>query len=306
MQTLTLERPEDRSEPMSPAPPLRARQIGLADLDKIAALLAQGYPTYSQAFWRDALAHMGQRPVPADYPQFGFMLDRGGDAVGVILTLFTAVEHEGGSTVRCNVSSWYVDPACRGNGAPLLSQVFRYKAATVLNTSALPHTWKILQHQGYRRYSEGQMVCVPALSPPAAARVRRYRAADAASLRSAAEAELMAYHAAQGCVALVCQTRDGLVPLVFLPRKIFKLHLPYAQLCYCRDTADFVRFAGPVGRWLLRHGYALAVIDAQAPVPALVGRFMPDRVPKFYRGPVRPRLNDLAYTEGVVLRISAG
>jgi hypothetical protein len=154
------------------------------------------------------------------------------------------------------------------------------------------------------RYSEGQMVCLPALRPgPFGARVMPYVEAMAARLRDRDEAALMAYHAARGCISLVCEMGGELAPFVFLKRPISKLPLAYVQLAYCRDTGDFVRFAGPLGRYLLLRGMPVAAIDAEGPVKGLVGRFVKDRVPKFYRGPDRPRLNDLAYTEAVVLGV---
>ncbi len=39
----------------------------------------------------------------------------------------------------------------------------RLKHVTYLNTSPAPHTWPILQAQGYQRYSAGQFLALPAL-----------------------------------------------------------------------------------------------------------------------------------------------
>ena len=289
------------SQNPTPALQIRCRQIGEPDFESVSDLLHQGYPTESRGFWLAGLGHMRERAVPDGYPRYGFLLESGGRPVGVLLSIFATIETDGEPYVRCNVSSWYVDPAFRSQGAPLTSQVFRYKAATVINTSPLPHTWPILPHQGYRRYSEGQVICLPALAAGPGVRVRPYAVEDAARMRDAAEAALMVYHAGRGCLALVCETPDGLVPAVFLKRSIRKLRLPYAQLAYCRDTADFVRLAGPLGRWLLVRGFPFAVLDAVGPVPGVPGRFVKDRIPKYWRGLRRPRLNDLAYTEAVVL-----
>jgi hypothetical protein len=74
-------------------------------------------------------------------------------------------------------------------------------------------------------------------------------------------------------------------------------------LVYCRDTQNFVRLAGPLGRRLLRQGAMLTLIDADGPARGVPGRFLKDRWPRYYRGPRRPRPNDLAYTEAVVLGV---
>jgi hypothetical protein len=83
---------------------------------------------------------------------------------------------------------------------------------------------------------------------------------------------------------------------VFRPRML-KGVIPCAQLVYCRAIDDFVRFAGPLGRFLALRGTALVVIDANAPIPGLSGRYYEGKMPKYFKGPDRPRLGDLAYTE---------
>ena len=73
--------------------------------------------------------------------------------------------------------------------------------------------------------------------------------------------------------------------------------MPCAQLIYCPDIADFVRFAAPLGRYLAWRGRPLVILDANGPVRGLVGRYFDDTMPRYFKGPVRPRLGDLAYTE---------
>ena len=54
----------------------------------------------------------------------------------------------------------------------LVSHALRHKEVTYLNVSAAPHTWPIIEAQGFSRYSEGIFVCLPALSRHAAAAKR--------------------------------------------------------------------------------------------------------------------------------------
>jgi hypothetical protein len=79
--------------------------------------------------------------------------------------------------------------------------------------------------------------------------------------------------------------------------------IPCAQLIYCSDIGDFVRFAGPVGRRLARHGSPLVIVDANAPIPGLLGWYSRGNMPKYFKGPQRPRLGDLAYTEHAVMGV---
>ncbi len=54
---------------------------------------------------------------------------------------------------------------------------------------------------------------------------------------------------------------------------------------------------GRFGRYLALRGRPFLVLDASDPIAGLTGRYFDGTMPKFFRGPVRPRLGDLAYTE---------
>ena len=110
-------------------------------------------------------------------------------------------------------------------------------------------------------------------------------------------------HAAHGCISLWCATaRGALIPFVFRPRLV-KGFMPCAQLIYCRDLADFARFAGPLGRYLALRGKPIVIVDANGAIPGLVGIFRHGSKPKYFKGPQRPRLGDLAYTEYAILGV---
>jgi hypothetical protein len=215
-----------------------------------------------------------------------------------------AIETNGQSFVRCNMSSWYVDPAFRSH-ASLLSMVpLRHKTATFLNISPAPQTWPTIEAQGFVRYTTGQMIVMPALSRgEPGLRVERFRAEGRRYDSSALpEAELLADHDRLGCISLVGRSAEGLHPFVFLPfrAKQGRLWLPGMQLVSCRSTAEFVRFAAPIGRHLLRYGSPFVIFDAEGPIPGLPGYFWPDRARKYFKGAHRPALGDLAYTEFVM------
>ena len=73
-----------------------------------------------------------------------------------------------------------------------------------------------------------------------------------------------------------------------------------AKLIYCRDIHEFVRFARPVGRYLIARGRPFVIINSNGPIPGLVGKYFGDKTPKYFKGPDQPRLGDLAYTEVVM------
>jgi hypothetical protein len=229
------------------------------------------------------------------------MLEHGGLPVGVILTIAQTITHAGPAFVRCNLASWYVDPAFRSHAALLSTMPLRNKTATFLNISAAPNTWPIIEAQGYLRYTRGQFVALPALSGgEAGVRIERFRPDDPMhGARELPEARLLADHAASGCVCLVGVAPDGRHPFVFLPfrPKQGLLWFPGMQLVYSRSAADVARFAAPIGRALARIGKPLLLIDADGPVEGLRGYFWRDRGRRFFKGRQRPWLGDLAYTE---------
>ena len=280
---------------------VRCRQITPGDAEAVVRLLHEGFPDRPAAYWRRAWEVLAARRAPDGHPAFGHLLEGASGVVGVILLIFSHAAGggaAGGGAVRCNVSSWYVRPSHRAHAAMMILAALRLKTVTYLNVSPARHTWPILQAQGYRRYSEGQTACLPWLSRDrGAARVRAFDPARDSARLPEAEAALMADHAALGCTALVAETAEGLVPFVFARRGLGPLRLPAAQLLYCRDTDGFVRLAGALGRRLLLRGAPVVVLDGTAAEPGLVGRFFPDKSPKYFRGADRPRLNDLAYTE---------
>jgi len=109
-------------------------------------------------------------------------------------------------------------------------------------------------------------------------------------------------HAQYSCVSLWCETSTDAHPFVFLPRLV-KGFVPCAQLIYCRSIDDFVRFRGPVGRFLALRGRPFILIDANGPIPGLAGVYFDAVAPKYFKGLSLPRLGDLAYTEAAMFGI---
>jgi hypothetical protein len=283
-------------------PDIRCRQIEESDIDAVAALLTRGFPSRGNEFWHHALDQLTQREPPEGLPKYGYLLETSGTPVGVILLICAAMPADGTFAPRCNLSSWYVDPAFRAYAPMLVSQALRHKEVTYTNVSAAPHTWPIIEAQGFRRYSDGIFVALPALAlggeKASVFDTKHPPAVDFDPF----EQETLAQHATHGCISLWCVTEDRAYPFVFRPRLV-KGFVPCAQLIYCRDIGDFGRFAGPIGRYLAKRGRPIVIVDANDPIPGLVGVFRRGSKPKYYKGPQRPRLGDLAYTEYAILGV---
>jgi hypothetical protein len=106
-------------------------------------------------------------------------------------------------------------------------------------------------------------------------------------------------HAGYGCVSLVCKTGQEAIPFVFFPLRKRRgvIPLPALQLAFCREISDFVRCAGVIGRYLLWRGKPIVIVDANGPIAGLAGIYSEARGRKYFKGPRRPRLGDLADTE---------
>ncbi|MCB1494718.1 MAG: acyl-CoA acyltransferase [Bauldia sp.] len=284
---------------MAPRPKIRCRQIAESDLDSVIDLLVRGFPRRDRAYWQRGLGRQAVRPVPEGVPRFGYMLDCDGRAVGVLLVLGDAAHVDGRLEARCNLSSWYVDPEYRSYAPLLVAIPLKLKDVTFVNVSPAPHTWPIVEAQGFSPICQGQFTAFPFLAKPVrGVRVRAVTAEDvASSFPSVPDFDLLRTHADYGCVSLVCSTPDGDYPFVFRPFRRWRDRLPCMRLIYCREAGDFVRFAGPLGRHLLRGGSPWVILDSDGPVEGLVGFYQARSGRKYFKGPHKPRLGDLAYTE---------
>jgi hypothetical protein len=231
---------------------LRCREISEADLDSVADLLTKGFVGRSRDYWMQGLLRQSARDVPNGYPRFGYLLDNGGTAVGVLLQIHTSGTDRGKAAIRCNLSSWYVDPAFR-NYASLLTKIAqRHDEVTYLNISAATWTWPIIEAQGFRSYCSGLFFSIPALSHATPGMTVETAAPDVSTIEglSEAEVELLTRHAQYGCLSLVCRTTaGGSFPFILLPMRIRRgwIAPPAMHLVYCRDTAEFVECASAAG-----------------------------------------------------------
>ena len=284
---------------------LRCREIADTDIDAAAELLTRGFVGRSREYWLQGLRRQAARAVPSGYPRFGYMLDHDGRAVGVLLLLYSSRIDGSETTIHCNLSSWYVDPAFR-NYAPLLTRIAqKNKEVTYLNISPATWTWPIIETQGFNSYCSGLFFSIPALSRVRSGTTLETLSPDAKAIEGLPdiEVELLTRHARYGCLSLVCRTATGAsFPFILLPMRIRRgwIAPPAMQLVYCRDIAEFVDCAGTIGRTLIRHGKISVILDSNGPVPGLVGVYSSARGRKYFKGPHRPRLADLTDTELVL------
>jgi hypothetical protein len=123
----------------------------------------------------------------------------------------------------------------------LTAHALARKNVTCLNISPAPHTWPILEAQGYQRYCTGQFTALAALRRGRPrARVTAVSKMQPWDGMSASETRLLVAHPSYGCVSLTCRTGNRRHAVVFVRcwHRWKSGRLPYALLVYCRDLGD--------------------------------------------------------------------
>ena len=265
------------------------------DREPLSRLLAKGFPAKDAEAWSGILSLLLRLADENGLPAPGFVLDAEGTLVGTLLTILKPRER---GPAQCNLSSWYVEPDYRSYAPLLVAAATRDKGMSYVNVSSQRHTRPTIEAQGFRRYADGLHICFPLLALGAADGmiVEGIEAPEGAAVDDLDRA-VMRDHRDLDLLALWCVSDGCAYPFLFLPRRITRLNVPVAHLAFCRDVSDAARFARPLGRFLARRGYPALLVDANGPIPGLPGRFFPDRMPKYARGPVMPRIGDLSYTE---------
>jgi hypothetical protein len=170
------------------------------------------------------------------------------------------------------------------------------KDVTYLDLTASIHTWTTLAAQGYKRIAEGVFFSVPAFcrSLPRC-RIREVNGAFLDDRLDQSESDLLVAHANYGrCISVICEHDDAVYPFVFAVHR--RYGIAFAFLVYSRNQTDFVRFAGALGRFLIKRRIPVVVLDADSRIGDLPGRHSAQGF-KYWLGKEAPRRGDLAYTE---------
>ncbi|HEY3777252.1 MAG TPA: hypothetical protein VGL35_04275 [Rhizomicrobium sp.] len=272
---------------------LRCREIRGEDRGAVAALLAKGFGC-APAFWLNALGQLARHDPPANLPRYGYLLECGGTPVGALLLIFSEIEENGKSALRCNVSSWYVEPRFRAFASLLVARALRHREATYINLTPAPQTLPILKAQGYREFCTGRFYAFPAIGRPRR-RARVIDTEEAMPELGEFERRVLRQHAKFGCLSLVCESGGDTYPFVFAVRR--RAGVPVAALLvYCRALEEFRLCAGDLGRHLARRGIFCVMLHANGPLADVPG-FFRRTTPIYYIGDAPPRPGNLAWSE---------
>jgi hypothetical protein len=193
------------------------------------------------------------------------------------------------------LSGWYVEPKYSFYSTLLEKAATKSGNVSYINTSARPNTHKIIQAQGFQKYSRGQFL-IPTLlnlSRGGGVEIQAHECSSPA-FGDTLERDLMTTHAKYGCICLWGLGKGDPHPFVFRRKKL-KGFVPAVQLIFCRGPEDVAAFIGPLSRHLLSRGVLFISVDANGPIPGLAGAYFEGLEPRFYKG-VPLSIGDLAYT----------
>jgi hypothetical protein len=279
----------------------RFRAIQESDLDAVADLLTRGFVHRSRDYWRRGLSRQRERSLPEGAPRFGYLLDHENKPVGCLLLIYATKLIDGQAVTCCNVSSWYVDPKFRNYAALFASMTQKHKDVTYFNVTPAMPTWPIIEAQGFQAYCRGLYFSLPVLCRAAAGMRIEKVSSETTGFAGLPDQELalLKRHAGYGCLSVVCRIGAEAIPFIFfrLRKRRGIIPLPALQLGYCRGLDDFISCAGALGRYLLLRGTPIVICDANGEMPGIPGIYSEARGRKYFKGPHRPRLGDLADTE---------
>lgn len=263
---------------------LRCRPIADTDLDGLADFLARGFPRTTRSYWTAGFTRWQMLPMIEGMPRYGYVLDDGQAIVGTILL----ISSRRGGQIVANLSSWYVEEKWRAHSALLVSLAAKLKHVTYLNASPAPHTWATLEAQGFVRYNSGRSIHI---ALPGRGRVH------AEIPNGLPEAQLLRDHRALG-LTVVTVERDGLLsPFVFKPRRLDRPPMPVLDTLYCRNAGELRRCGPALARHFLPRGRLGFLIDGHI---GGLSHYVEGKEPRYFKGPYRPILGDLAYTEKAI------
>jgi hypothetical protein len=281
------------------------RQIVIDDFPAIADLLHIGFPHRTKLYWEEGLRRLAVYTRPEGGPKFGYLLASGGAPVGVLLLISSNNGDEATPRIRSNLSSWYVRPEFRAYASLLSLRAISNRAVTYINVWPAENTLPTIKAQGFTKGAGGCFVALPALN-----RFRRdvkiwSRAEEwnRSKFISPAESRLLSDHERFGCICLWCETNTEGRPFIFKRRWSRRVPVPCAMLIYSRSLDDLKVFAGPIGRVLAWRGLPVILVGSDTPLEGIIGMHFPDKLPIYFKGPLRPRGGDLSYTDAALFGI---
>jgi hypothetical protein len=272
---------------------MKIREIEEGDLPAVIALFAYAFPLRRPTYWRRGFDNMRVLPAIPGHARYGFLFEADNKVQAVLLALGAQV---GDTCRRINLSAWCAHPTYRMMGGLLHAKVMKQKAESYLNLSPAEHVIPMLEPLGFKPYTGG--VCLidgrAALRTDMGSRLIPYDPAKDNGL-TAELAIIAERHYRYGCTVLMLYRGSAPAELVIYRTKWIKGVLPCGQVI-CGAPERVLAAAGPLMRYLLKRGIALALVDIIEPCDMIGTHTFWGRSLRYSRG-TPPAVGDLLDSE---------
>jgi hypothetical protein len=280
------------------------RPIDRATMPEALSLLFHGFPRQALSFWEAGFAEIQRLHAHFDHGDapLGYLMSAGDRDVGVLLTCRSLRQRSDGTQYPVvNLSSWYVDPKFRLLAPMMLRSVLAESGSLYTDLSPSHEVARLNPHFGFKLWNDGMMIAaiLPWAAMPTRSGVDVFPFdSNQGPILQPQDRELLAWHAAKGCIAMVLCEDGRSQPLLF--RMIRRKGMPFAHLIYAESRIAVTRNLAPIMRCLLARGIFLLCVDAIKSDCPLGMHYRPTRK-SFWKGEMQRDRIDYAYSELVLL-----
>jgi acetoacetyl-CoA synthetase len=206
-------------------------------------------------------------------PDLGFVLVDGEDTVGFLGTVYARRQTAKGTSVVCNLTSWYIRPEYRGWGTALLAAALRDESITYTALTPGPASRKVFKALRFAPLAERRIVMPPLLHAETLRGPRPAISFDPRTVRGALDERqrrVFDDHAPHDCLQLVLQAGSEQAYIVVKRRAMSLQRLlrslptdvkfPYSEVLHCSLPPLLTRYLVHIKRSILCRQRTLALV----------------------------------------------
>lgn len=234
---------------------LKLQAIGHDQLNVVAELLVEGFPSRTLAFWQDGLKRLWDYNAACGHASIGNVLTSDSVPVGVLLTIVRPDTESGRRIV--NLSSWYVREEHRWYAPRMLLAAISDQGSIYTDLTPSDAAVALNDRLGFSTFRcDVHLLPLPVMAIVGSKR-GRLRALD--DLPPGAVSETvrrdLTYHRDIGCKVMIVETDGKFHPAVF---DVFKRKgIAIARPVYAESNDLIIANLAPIARRLIGHGVPL-------------------------------------------------
>ena len=193
----------------------RIETVGAGDFEAIYPLL-QNFQTNNPQITRERWRRLFDCTWPVDEPARALVLRDAGRCVGIVCTLFSDRVIGGTTERRCNVNSWYVEPAYRAQSLELMAAALSVPCDTLTALTPMRAHLPFYQQMGLQPLETSLRILLPRPTLPLTSGFRVTRdPARIADLLDGPERAVFLQHREQVCQHLLIYGKSARCYIAF-------------------------------------------------------------------------------------------